>query len=57
MTFTDLQHKAGLTTEEIATLSGVKVRQVYRWKAEQARVPKLVVETLERILKEKQAIK
>ena len=55
MTFTDLQHKAGLTTEEIATLSGVKVRQVYRWKAEQARVPKLVVETLERILKEKQA--
>ena len=53
MTFNDLQFRAGLTTEEIATLSGVKIRQVFRWKANEARVPKLVTEALQRILKEK----
>ena len=53
MNFEQLRHAAGLTCKEIAELAGVNIRQVFRWQAEEARVPKLVWAHLEQVLVER----
>ena len=53
MNFAQLRQATGLTAQEIADMSGVGIRQVFRWQAQEAKVPKMVWGALERILKEK----
>ena len=52
MTFEELRHTSGLTCQEVADIAGVNIRQVFRWQAGEARVPKLVTAALESVLRE-----
>ena len=54
MTFSELRKAAGLTQHQVALLAGYTDRQIVNWEQNKARVPKLVTEALERLLKEKQ---
>lgn len=44
--FGDLRKAAGLTQEAVANLAGYSPRQVRRWEAGRARIPKLVMDLL-----------
>ena len=57
MTFNELRLATGLSAQEIADLAGVKIRQAYRWQAEEARAPKLVLDAMKQVLNSKKAKK
>ena len=51
MTFTELRHACGLTQLQVAKMMGYCPRQIARWDAGHARVPKPVMELLKQKLK------